>query len=39
MSARGPKAQVAHFPGIGHAPTLMADDQIQTIAAWLGLGP
>ena len=39
MSARGPKAQVAHFSGIGHAPALMSEDQIRTIAAWLDLGP
>jgi len=38
MSARGPKAQVAHFAGIGHAPALVADDQIRTIAGWLDLG-
>ena len=39
MRARGPKAQVAHFPEIGHAPALMADDQIRAIAAWLDLAP
>ena len=37
MSARGPEAQIAHFAGIGHAPALMADDQIRTVARWLDL--
>jgi pimeloyl-ACP methyl ester carboxylesterase len=37
MADRGPKAQVVTLPGIGHAPVLMAEDQIETVAGWLGL--
>jgi pimeloyl-ACP methyl ester carboxylesterase len=29
MAERGPKARVVEFPGIGHAPWLMSDDQIE----------
>ena len=36
MTARGPKAEVATFAGVGHAPALMAADQIETIAGWAG---
>ncbi len=32
---RGPKATVREFDGIGHAPALMAEDQIQCIRNWL----
>ncbi len=35
MSRRGPKAELVTFPGIGHAPALMAEDQIDIIARWL----
>jgi len=35
MTKRGPKAQVAEFPGIGHAPWLMAGDQIKAIRNFL----
>jgi len=35
MTKRGPKAELAEFAGIGHAPALMADDQIETIVRWL----
>jgi hypothetical protein len=28
MTRRGPKARLVQFDGIGHAPALMADDQI-----------
>jgi len=35
MSQRGPKAALASFDGIGHAPALMSSDQIETIATWL----
>ena len=34
MGKRGPKAEVVEFPGIGHAPALMALDQIATIRKW-----
>ena len=40
MTRRGPKATVVTFPGIGHAPALMADDQIAAVREFLGLnGP
>jgi pimeloyl-ACP methyl ester carboxylesterase len=35
MTRRGPKARLVEFPGIGHAPALMADDQIATIRDFL----
>jgi pimeloyl-ACP methyl ester carboxylesterase len=35
MTERGPKATLVEFPGIGHAPALMAEDQIETVARWL----
>jgi pimeloyl-ACP methyl ester carboxylesterase len=35
MSRRGPKATVLEFTGIGHAPTLQADDQIAVIRDFL----
>jgi pimeloyl-ACP methyl ester carboxylesterase len=35
MTERGPRARVVAFPGIGHAPALMADDQIAAIESWL----
>ena len=35
MATRGPKAQLAVIPGVGHAPTLMHDDQISIIRAFL----
>jgi pimeloyl-ACP methyl ester carboxylesterase len=35
MTQRGPKAELATFEGIGHAPALMAEDQIETIRRWL----
>jgi pimeloyl-ACP methyl ester carboxylesterase len=35
MTKRGPKADLASFDGIGHAPALMSSDQIETIATWL----
>ena len=31
MAERGPKARVVEFPGIGHAPWLMNDDQIDVV--------
>ncbi len=35
MTRRGPKAKLVEFAGIGHAPALMAADQIDTVAQWL----
>lgn len=35
MSERGPRARVVTFPGIGHAPWLMADDQIRVVRDFL----
>jgi len=35
MTQRGPKARLVEFPGIGHAPTLMAEDQIAVVRGFL----
>jgi len=35
MTRRGPKARLVEFPGIGHAPALMAVDQIAAIRDFL----
>lgn len=35
MQQRGPATTVVEFEGIGHAPSLMAADQIERIRAWL----
>ncbi len=35
MALRGPEAQVIEFPGIGHAPALIEDDQIAAIRDFL----
>jgi pimeloyl-ACP methyl ester carboxylesterase len=35
MTQRGPKARLVEFAGIGHAPMLMADDQIQIVRDFL----
>jgi pimeloyl-ACP methyl ester carboxylesterase len=35
MTRRGPKAELASFAGIGHAPALMSRDQIETVRQWL----
>ena len=35
MQARGPKARLVEFAGVGHAPTLMADDQVAAVVAFL----
>ena len=32
MTQRGPKAQLVEFAGVGHAPTLIASDQVDTVA-------
>ncbi len=36
MTGRGPKADLAEIEGVGHAPALMAQDQIEQVKAWLG---
>jgi pimeloyl-ACP methyl ester carboxylesterase len=38
MARRGPKARVVEFPGIGHAPALMAADQIAVVEDFLAAG-
>jgi pimeloyl-ACP methyl ester carboxylesterase len=38
MTTRGPKAALAEIPGVGHAPTLMHDDQIDIVRAFLLAG-
>lgn len=35
MTRRGPRAQLIEFPGIGHAPMLMAQDQIKVVREFL----
>jgi pimeloyl-ACP methyl ester carboxylesterase len=35
MQGRGPHARVIEFEGVGHAPTLVARDQIETVVAFL----
>jgi pimeloyl-ACP methyl ester carboxylesterase len=35
MQTRGPRARLVEFPGIGHAPMLMADDQIRVVREFL----
>ena len=35
MTRRGPRAQLVEFAGIGHAPALMADDQIAVVRDFL----
>jgi pimeloyl-ACP methyl ester carboxylesterase len=35
MTRRGPRARLAEFPGVGHAPALMAPDQIAAISDFL----
>jgi pimeloyl-ACP methyl ester carboxylesterase len=37
MAERGPKAEVATVPGVGHAPALMDAAQIATVERWLEL--
>ena len=38
MTSRGPKAQLIEFSGVGHAPALVAPEQIEAIRAWLAEG-
>lgn len=35
MASRGPRARVVTLAGVGHAPTLVADDQVATVADFL----
>ncbi len=35
MQQRGPKAHLLEFVGVGHAPTLVADDQVDAVASFL----
>lgn len=39
MCRRGPKARVIEFDDIGHAPALMADDQVRAVCGFLLAGP
>ena len=39
MKHRGPKASVVDIAGVGHAPALMAADQIATVREWLAGAP
>lgn len=35
MTERGPKAQLVEFAGVGHAPTLVAPDQVDAVAQFV----
>jgi len=35
MTRRGPKARLVEFEGVGHAPTLMAHNQVEAVASFL----
>ena len=35
MTQRGPRARLVEFEGVGHAPTLIAPDQVQTVLDFL----
>jgi pimeloyl-ACP methyl ester carboxylesterase len=35
MTQRGPRASLVEFAGVGHAPTLVAADQVEAVAAFL----
>ena len=35
MTQRGPRARLLQFAGVGHAPTLIADDQVQAVSDFL----
>lgn len=35
MTLRGPRAKLVEFEGVGHAPTLIAPDQVDTVASFL----
>ncbi len=35
MTQRGPRPQLVEFSGVGHAPALMAEDQIRAVRDFL----
>lgn len=35
MTQRGPRASLVEFAGVGHAPTFVADDQVEAVALFL----
>ena len=35
MTQRGPRASLVEFAGVGHAPTLVAPDQVGTVVSFL----
>jgi pimeloyl-ACP methyl ester carboxylesterase len=35
MTQRGPKPRLVEFEGVGHAPTLVSDDQVEVVASFL----
>jgi hypothetical protein len=35
MTARGPRPRVHEFAGVGHAPTIVADDQVAVVREFL----
>ncbi len=35
MTRRGPKARLVEFQGVAHAPTLIADNQVEAVASFL----
>ena len=39
MTQRGPRARLVELPGIGHAPTLVAEDQVALVRDFLVDGP
>ncbi len=35
MTQRGPRARIVEFPGVGHAPTFVAPDQVDAVTSFL----
>jgi pimeloyl-ACP methyl ester carboxylesterase len=35
MTRRGPRAQLAEFEGVGHAPTFVTEDQVRVVTSFL----
>ena len=35
MTRRGPRARLVEFEGVGHAPTLIADNQVEAVVSFL----
>ena len=35
MTQRGPRARLVEFPGVGHAPTFVPDEQVEVVASFL----